>query len=168
MKGDGERWLRWIGDGLTVVVGVVVLGILGVRYLSPSMQVEEGSLVDVRLSESIGIDFNAAASTLVMVLSQDCVFCSESMPFYRRLLNQDTSDVQIVVAAPPHETGIADYLASEGVMPDSLVFAGSDVLPVRGTPTLLYVNGEGSVTHVWIGLLSAQRETEVIETVFGA
>ena len=114
-----------------------------------------------------GIDYSAGDRNLVMALQSDCPFCQESMPFYRRLLERDTADVQIVVVAPPQDTNINDYLASEGVYPDSIVFVAPGVLPVSGTPTLLLVNGEGLVTRAWIGVLSPEREAEVIDALFG-
>ena len=57
-----------------------------------------------------------------MALSEDRVFCRDSMPFYRQLLAQDTDAVQIVVAARPHETGLRDYLTSERVIPDAFIW----------------------------------------------
>ncbi len=90
------------------------------------------------------------------------------MPFYRRLVVVDRGDTQIVVVAPPRDAGvIGDYLASEGVAPDSVVFLGSGLLPVGGTPTLLMVDRDGVVTNAWIGLLDNEREAEVIDALFG-
>ena len=90
-----------LGDIVTIVVGVVVLGVLGIRYLAPVP-----APTPVRLDASVGVDFAAGAPTLIMALSEDCVFCRESMPFYRRLLEQDTDTVQIVVAGPANEPDI--------------------------------------------------------------
>lgn len=122
----------------------------------------------VRLDDqSTGIDFAEGKQTLIMVLQSDCTFCHQSMSFYRRLLEHDRNDVQIVVAAPPHDSGLGDYLTSESIEPDSVVFVDSGVIPATGTPTLLLVDGDGLVMHTWIGLLNAERETEVFEALFG-
>ena len=102
-----------------------------------------------------------------MVLQSDCGFCQESMPFYRRLLERDHEDLGIVVAAPPSDRVIGDYLASEGVNPDSIVFVDLSELSVPGTPTLLLADDEGQVMRAWVGLLNAEREAELIATVFG-
>ncbi len=117
-------------------------------------------------ASAIGGDFSTSRQTLIIALQSGCGFCQQSMPFYRRLLERDTDDVRIVVAAPPYDTGIGDFLAAEGVEPDSVVFAGTGALPISGTPTLLLVDGAGLVTHGWIGLLNAEREAEVLEAVF--
>ena len=102
---------------------------------------------------------------LILALRSDCPFCQQSMPFCRRLLARDRAGARIVVAAPPRDTGIGDYLAAESVAPDSVVFPAPGALPVPGTPTLLLVDSSGLVTHAWIGLLNADREREVFDAL---
>ena len=123
---------------------------------------------DIVIEESLtGIDFSVAPRTLIIALQTDCQFCQESMPFYRRLLERDTSDVQMVVAAPSTDRGIGDYLASENIVPDSIVFVGPTSLPVSGTPTLLLADPEGVVTHLWLGQMAVESEAEIFEVLFG-
>ena len=154
-----------------ILVGLVLTGVLFVRQ-GPSFfrdwQHPDWFMRDIVMEESrTGIDFSVAPRTLVMALQTDCQFCQESMPFYRRLLERDTSDVQIVVAAPSTDRGIGDYLASENVVPDSIVFVGPTSLPVSGTPTLLLADSEGLVTHLWFGQVAVESEAEVFDAVFG-
>jgi len=146
-------------DGATIVVALVILTLLAGQLLPQRTPDLTGA--------PIGIDTDGAA--LVLVLRSDCPYCQESMPFYRRLLEGgDTDNVQVVVAAPPDDAGISEYLTSEGVEPDSVVFVeGDDLPPVPGTPTLLLVDREGVVTHAWIGLLDSDREAEVIDALSG-
>ena len=122
--------------------------------------------VDVRMDESLGIDFSTRPQTLLMVLDSECPFCQDSMPFYRRLTGQDTPETQIVVIAPTSDTRIEEYLASEGVAPDAIVLTDNDRLPVPGTPTLLLADSNGVVTHSWVGRLGPDSETAVTEAVF--
>lgn len=169
-----ERVLRYLADGMIVLVGVVVLVVIGIRYTSffsvtgrvfqPSVEQAVGEQLD---PATVGIDFEAGARTLIMVLHSDCQFCQQSMPFYRRVLEFDTADTQVVVATSHDDNGIDDYLASERVEPDALVFVEPRKLPVAGTPTLLLVDGQGLITHAWIGLLNGDREAEVISALFG-
>lgn len=160
--------LRVASDVVTIVLGVVLIGVLVWRWVAPpptpfqlDMQAAETSL------EAVAVDFSENSRTLVMVLQSDCGFCQESMPFYRRLLERDHEDLGIVVAAPPSDRVIGDYLASEGVNPDSIVFVDLSELSVPGTPTLLLADDEGQVMRAWVGLLNAEREAELIATVFG-
>lgn len=156
--------LQAAADAATVVLAVAAIVALAVVYWPESPT--EPERFDVWIDESIGIDLANAPRTLIMVLDSGCRFCQESMPLYRRLLERDMSDVQIVVAAPLYDTGIEDYLASESVSPDSVVFVESGSLPVSSTPALLLVDGEGLVTHAWIGLLSTDREQEVFDALW--
>ena len=162
----GGTLMRRAADAVTILVGVVALFVIVGRSLPP--EVPTLDVVEQHLDPSIvDVDFATAEATLIMVLRSDCPYCQESMPFYRRLLERNTADLQVVVAAPTRDTGINDYLASEGVNPDSVVLVEEGALPVPGTPTLLLVDGEGLVTHAWIRLLNAEREEEVIEAVLG-
>ena len=38
--------------------------------------------------------------------------------------------------------------------------------PVRGTPSVMVVDAEGSLTHTWAGLIEADQEAEVLEVLF--
>lgn len=160
--------LQTVGDLLTVVVSIAVLGVLGARFLAPSTTSATGP-TDVRLGgPALGVDFTVSSKTLIMALRSDCGFCQESMPFYRQLLAHDRDGLQVVVASPIGDTKIHNYLDSERVMPDDVVFVAAGILPVSGTPTLLAVDSEGLVTHSWLGLLDAEREADVLDVLFGA
>ena len=130
--------------------------------------VDAYEVVSSRLRESVDIDFSIASRTLLVALQRPCRYCDDSLPFYRRLeARADGRDeVRIVVVAPPRNRGIGDYLASEGFEPDAVVFADSERFPASGTPTLMVVDTEGSLTHSWIGQLDAGQEAEVLDVLF--
>lgn len=164
-----QTYLPRVADVVTILVGIALLAVISTRLLGEdplSLPQPNNELVGQDIDALGSIDFSAAARSLIMVLRSDCVFCQDSMPFYRRLVAEDRGDAQIVVAAPPHDTSIVDYLASESVTPDSIIFLESGVLPVQGTPTLLMVDRDGVVTHAWLGLLNSDREADVIEILF--
>ena len=160
-------------DIATVVAAVAIVAFIGWRFVAPPViplnvtppNLAVGTSLD---EETLGVDFASRPQTLIMALASDCGYCQESMPFYRRLLARERDSVQIVVAAPVQDIGIVDYLASENVLPDAVVFTdpGSGTLPVPGTPTLLVVDSEGVVTYSWIGLLNAEREADVLGVLF--
>lgn len=143
---------------------------LETRLLGPGSVAPESivSPVGTRLNPSVGIDFSASPQTLIMVLSQDCQFCVESMPFYERLTNQDRTGTQMIVAALPTEPSLGQYLASRGVIPDAVVFVEPGQLPVLGTPTLLVADQSGVVTHSWIGMRRTGVEERVLQVVFAS
>ena len=65
-----------------------------------------------------------------------------------------------------HESSSSVRLGPEQV-PDSIVFVGPTSLPVSGTPTLLLVDSEGVVTHLWLGQMAVESEAEIFEVLFG-
>jgi hypothetical protein len=99
----------------------------------------------------------------------NCHFCSESAEFYRRL-NHETSnrgDARLL-AVLPQETGEGRaYLEKLGVTVDEVRQASLDSIGVVGTPTLLLVNDEGSVTASWVGKLPSAKEGEVLDALLG-
>ena len=162
-----------LADVVLIVVGLVVMGMLLSRSTSPAPVIpaellsEENRFVG-QLYTFDQVDWAAAQHTLVLSLDSECIFCTESIPFYRRMQAHDATDVQIVVVAPFYDFGMMDYLAAQNLQPDKVVMVNElNTLPDSGTPTLLLVDRDGLVTHAWIGLLSSDREEEVLSAVFG-
>lgn len=107
---------------------------------------------------------------LVVALAPTCHFCEESMPFYKRLVeerNRKGSKVK-VIAAVGREDAKADEqqkLTSAGVQPDAVVVLPFDAIKLRGTPTIVLVDNQGEVQKVWIGKQPASGEEEILETL---
>ena len=167
------RRVSLLADVVLIAVGLIVAGTLLSRPSTPA-----GAIPTELLSEEdsfVGqpyafdqVDWTAAERTLVLSLDSECVFCTESIPFYRRVQAYDDADVQIVVVAPFYDQEMKDYLAAQDLQPDQVVIVNElNALPDSGTPTLLLVDRNGFVTHAWIGLLSSDREKEVLAAVFG-
>jgi hypothetical protein len=55
-----------------------------------------------------------------------------------------------------------EYLSRLGVPIADVRQAIFRDLKVRATPTLILVDGSGTVRHVWVGKLGADREEEVV------
>lgn len=126
---------------------------------------------EYRLDASItGIQFEAAGHTLILVVQQECPACGLSMPFYQRLTEQSTPDVQVVVAAPERNVDIEGYLRRHGVNPDAIVLLGpegAEALPVSVTPTLLLADSRGVVQHAWVGMMSRDAQEDLVNVLFG-
>ena len=107
---------------------------------------------------------------LVVAISPTCHFCDESMPFYKRLIderNQKGSGVKIIAAVPADEAKApeAEKFAAAGVQPDSLVTMDFASIKVPGTPTILLVDNQGKVLDVWVGKQDSGGEAKIIETL---
>lgn len=111
-----------------------------------------------------------AERALVVALSPTCHFCNESMPFYKRLVderNQKGSKVKVIAAVPREEAKAEEQqkLAAAGVQPDGLVVLNFDSVKLRGTPTIVLVDNQGEVHEVWVGKQPQSGEEEILEAL---
>ncbi len=116
-------------------------------------------------------DRSAAGSgaTAVLFVSKSCHFCSESMPFYKRLsvLNR-AAGFRLIAAVPqPRETREdgAAYFSQHGVTPDAIVPMNFGSLGVVSTPTVVLVGADGRVAATWHGQLTSEREDGVLSKI---
>lgn len=126
------------------------------------------STVGTRLKVS-GIDWKANRQTLVLALQTTCHFCTESAEFYRRLVSEVTPSTAHLTAILPqarHES--SNYLRNLSVNIDDVREGMFNDFNVRGTPTLILVDGAGVIKNVWVGKLSAAKEKEVLAAVGGS
>lgn len=115
-----------------------------------------------------GVDWKSSGRTIVLVLSSTCHFCSESAPFYRRLVERAHAGPTRVLAMLPQPAAEGNvYLKSLGVPLEARqVFLPA--IHVRATPTILLVNARGVVEKEWRGQLPSSAEVEVMEAAGGA
>lgn len=131
----------------------------------------ERSLPDAPLSGSslTVVDFNWTRSkqTLVLALREGCRFCTDSANFYRRLATLGSRDknTRLLSLLPTEVTASSRYLKELRIPIAEIRQLALGRINIRGTPTLLLVNDKGVVTRSWVGQLSLEQETEVIEAV---
>lgn len=155
-----------------VVMSVVFTGVAVDRYVLPRFrpapdanEYRQGQTVTEPIRAVL--DKNAAV-TAVLVVSQRCKFCLESVDFYRRL-----------VGAPGYQSGRFRIIFTGFETEDARAFVKAHLLPegtvvptpaglsqkVRGTPTLLLINESGRVMGNWKGKLNQTQEYQVLSTV---
>lgn len=104
--------------------------------------------------------------TLILALSTNCHFCTESAPFYRRVVAASRKDGLPLVAVFPQSVEEArNYLSYQQLSFNEVLQAPLSNIQVSGTPTLLLINQQGVVQRVWIGKLSAEQEKEALATI---
>jgi len=157
---------------VAIIVVAILLGVVLVRsYLfrrSPAVQTTATPAVRPGTKLSLpGVDWKATGRTLVMALSTQCHFCSESAPFYQRVAQEraKTGNLRLLAVLPQSVSESQNYLKTLGVTVDDVKQLRLDSIGVSGTPTLLMANGEGIVTDSWRGQLSAEKEVEVLNHV---
>lgn len=123
-----------------------------------------------RVEPKIGSQMNAPdvnwsqqPKTLVLALQAGCRFCSESAPFYKRVIETvRNKNVKLVAAFPAEIEESAKYLKELGLTNIEVKRSSLSSLQVSGTPTLILINSKGEITDYWVGKLPPDKETEVL------
>lgn len=152
-----------------VVVALLLGGVLVKRYLLPGSAPPAAERPDPRVPPGTqasvpGVDWAGNGRTLLLVLSRDCRYCTQSAPFYQRLARETAGrpGLRLVALLPqPVEEG-RKYLEGLGVPLDDVRQAPPASAGARATPTVLLVDGRGVVEHSWVGMLSPAEESEVL------
>ena len=159
-----------------IVVCAIAAVVLGFQLRDRFMQRSQGPGGEVRiekgekyaqLKEVVPAGANRA---LVVAVQPGCHYCNDSMPFYKRLLderNQKGSGVKFVAAVPSDEAKPqeAEKFAAVGAQPDNIAKVDFAAIKVPGTPTLVLVDNSGKVLNVWVGKLDPGGEKEVLEVL---
>jgi thioredoxin-related protein len=155
-----------------IVVCVIAAGVLGLRlydrFHAPAgpPQVEKGEQYD-QLKQVVPA---GASRALVVAVQPGCHFCNDSLPFYKKLIdqrNQQSSQVKFVAAVPSEEAKPQESqkFSTAGAQPDSVVKLDFAAVKVPGTPTLMLVDNNGKVLDVWVGKLDSGGEKEVLKVL---
>lgn len=146
-------------------VFVIVVGIVAKqRYFNSAAQPPEPTVGrQVALS---GDYFRSDQRSVILVLQTTCGFCNASMPFYKRLteLSREKNINYIAVFPQTVEEGTR-HLSKYGVTDLTVVQSGMDKLETGGTPTLIITNDKGVIERVWVGKLTPEKESEVVDTL---
>jgi hypothetical protein len=158
--------IELLANVVIIVVAVLIGGILVKRYLWPQAQsspaqsrIQPGTKLSVP-----GVEWNKNERTLLLVLSTSCRYCTESSPFYQRLVQEKAKKggVGLVAVLPQSVDESQKYLNGLGVSVDDIKQVGLDAVRVRGTPTLIMADRTGAVVESWVGKLPAEKEVEVL------
>ena len=157
-----------IANLATTVVAVLISAVLVKTYFLPASSprvasIPQATSVGANLKSQIpGVDWKANGRTLVLAISTQCHFCTESAPFYRKVRQEVGKNVKIVAVLPQTIDQGKQYLETGGVAVDQIKQASLASVGVQGTPTMFLVNNSGVVTKVWVGKLDSQGENQVI------
>ena len=151
---------------ISIILVAIILGAVLVKdYLLPRDSAPaDGLRIRTGAEFSVpDVEWTKANQTAVLILSEDCHYCTDSASFYVRLVQSARERSDRVIAALPQDTNSArSYLARLGVVADQVIRASPTSLGTQATPTLVLVDNCGVVRHVWVGQLSAEKEREVL------
>ena len=157
---------------IIIVCAIAAFVLIRQNFFNPNQQqagprppeVEVGEQLDaLRQVVPAGSD-----RAMIVALSPTCHFCTESMPFYKRLVeerNKKGSNTKVIAAVPREEAKAEEQktMDSAGVQPDALVALDFQNIKVPGTPTILLVDNQGKVLDVWVGKQDSSGEEEILE-----
>jgi hypothetical protein len=153
---------------IVIMTVVILLGFVVVRNYLFTSAPHETSLPRGRLNPPKGVDWTDQDVNLLIAMKVGCSACSESIPFYARLVKMaEMGEIKVAIQAvfPNDEESTRNYLASEGFVVKTATGASLKELQLSATPTLVLMKRDGSVVKAWVGVLSPKREVEVIDTI---
>jgi hypothetical protein len=161
--------------GIILVCGAVIADIgyrnFGPRSVEPSAAAarQRPNLVEYKPGETLsdlpGFTSRPGERSLLFVVKSSCPYCTDSMPFYQRVVQEvrtAKSPVQLVgVCLEPKEACEA-YFKRHSLTMDVTVGIPPGTLKIVGTPTLLLVDDGGKVTASWAGALPAPGQQQAV------
>jgi hypothetical protein len=158
---------------VSIVLLVLVLGAILLRtYFLPGISRGDTRASANRVSPGTklslnNVDFTRAEKTVLLALSKGCHFCSESAPFYQRVVGDVEQDAttQLFFLFPHSADDGKKYLNDLNIKSDQIRQVSFGSLEVTGTPTLILTDKSGVVTDVWVGKLQPSQEEDVLAKV---
>ncbi len=153
---------------IALVVAAVSMGVLIVRhYRSRSIHGDGQASVELRVGSQVqlpNVDWEKNGQTLLLGLSKNCHFCSESAPFYQRLAKDKANQrgLQVIAVFPETVDEARQYLNEMHVDLTDVRQTSFSSLGLKGIPTAVLIDRFGTVTAMWRGKLSAEAEDQVL------
>jgi hypothetical protein len=126
---------------------------------------ERAGLVGQTLAPLPGYSWSSYPKTLVIAIRKGCPYCDASLPFYRRLGEQERSNVlraHVLLVMPNDASSGSRYLSKDNVEVQEIFGQGLGALRVSGTPTVLLLDSSGVIERAWVGQLPPKGEKEVM------
>jgi len=151
-----------------ILVAISLVAVLTKRFVFTARNQNQPtnnipSTVGAKLSQ-VDIDWSKSTKNLLLILSTSCHYCTESAPFYKRLVQERTQrgTFNLTAVLPQSVSEGQTYLNGLGVNINDIKQMSPGAIRIRGTPTILLVDGAGVVTEEWLGKLPPEKEDEVL------
>jgi thiol-disulfide isomerase/thioredoxin len=153
-----------------IIACLLLIGTLARNYYlsrlpDPNIELDVKKGETVKLPEAASAGRQSAPATLVLALSTHCGFCQASLPFYQKLAvfkNSAPARVRLATVMSEPKEEIEAYLKKNGIAADAVFSMPMSQIGVKGTPTLLLLDGQNKLIESWVGQLNNKAESEVI------
>jgi rhodanese-related sulfurtransferase len=150
---------------IAILVVAITLCALFVKnyFFQPTQTYNYAIAPDARLIIN-GINWADSERTVLVALSKDCKYCSDSAPFYRRLVAGITSqtNTRLIAVFPTRESEAEAYLKQLEVPIRELRYVSLSSLGIKNVPTLAILDRSGVVSDMWAGKLSPLKEADLM------
>ncbi len=111
-----------------------------------------------------GIDWADSERTVLLALSKECKYCSESAEFYRRLAAgiARQTNTRLLIVFSEKESEAEAYLKQLEVPIRELRYVSLSSLGIKNVPTLAILDRNGVVTDMWVGKFSPLEEKDLM------
>ncbi len=150
---------------IAILLAAVVLCALLVRkfFFQSAPNYDYRIARDARLSIN-GINWADSERTVLVALSKQCTYCSESAEFYRRLITGIASqpNTRLIALFSEKESEGEEYLKQHEIPIRELRYVSLSSLGIKNVPTLAILDRNGVVTEMWVGKLSPLEEAALM------
>ncbi len=104
---------------------------------------------------------------VLIVLTPTCPYCLQSYPFYRTLISEKSENIGVIAGINPSISIELQrrILQKENLSVDTLIALPNQDWGITSVPTIIILDDQARVEYVWIGLLDADREKEVLSVI---
>jgi hypothetical protein len=143
---------------------LLVATVVWQRRNNPTLQAPEPFKVGEQAERLPGVGYGDARISVILYLRSTCPYCTQSMPFYRRLSEEATrlGSVRLIAVSPETEQVARAYIEEHSLRVGKLIKFDGRPVP---TPTLVTVNRTGTIQGVWVGQKNEKGETEILESI---
>lgn len=161
-----SKKIETVANVMVIIVALLLVGVIVQRYFFAQSNQNQQARVSSTIGKPVNLpneNFAAQTKTIVLALQTTCHFCTESVPFYKRLVEETKGkNIKVVAVFPTSVEESTAHLTKLGVTGMEVKQAPISALDASGTPTLILANQKGEVTNYWVGKLPPEKETEVI------
>jgi len=162
------RYLNFATNVLVIVIGVMLIGLLAYRvFFQPSLASLEAELL--RAGEDFKglqeVDFKKSPNTILLVTDIKCHYCTQSLPFYKKLIakSKENPAIRVIAVLNNKSEEVEDYLREHDVAVEFIPNVDLVKLKVDATPTVIWVDANRKIVGSYQGLLQEKQESAFFE-----
>lgn len=151
-----------------VVTALIVVGSFAQSFFRPRPRVMlQGGLQKVaQLPQLPGVDFSKSQKTLLVAMDASCDSCRESLPFLNNLeekLRGEPSGARLITVFQGGEEQATRYAEQSRLNVDTVFGIDFKLLDLNALPSIILVDGKGTVLDFWIGKPSKDTEEQILK-----